>query len=217
MIIPYDPEELFETRDNFDIVSFDDGILIIDNWYKNYNGILDILSNTPVPIWKRSSGGRNFIDYYDCRPSLNVNFPTDKTRKNLQIYYDLLYQYYQINQAKIITRLYDFNFYKNIKKGIGNNIQHRPHVDGDVNCLIYLDPICSGGTAIYEINEKPIGQEDDNLLVDISSYNKKIIKAKPNRMVMFRGEKYHGGYIEDHDRYVDQWRMNQVILFEKIS
>jgi hypothetical protein len=89
-----------------------------------------------------------------------------------------------------------------------------PHVDYYLNCIIYLDKICSGGTAIYDIKNLD-NHEHLNLLYDVSNVPFKLIQAKPNRLVLFNGDRFHGGYISDHTMYETNWRINQVVFFDK--
>jgi len=111
--------------------------------------------------------------------------------------------------------LKEFNYFKNNKKNVSNNFQHFPHIDNYYNALVYLDKICSGGTAIYDM-PSIVNTEQYNLLYDISNYSKRVIKAIPNRLVIFNGRQMHGGYIEDHNKYVNNWRFNQVLFFRQV-
>ena len=214
MIIPFNPDDIFEINESCDLVSFEDEVLVVDNWYKNYDEIKNILLNTPVPRWKWSEGGSNFVDYFDCRLVLPVHFYSNKTNIHMEKYDVLLERFYKATNLRLTTDLYEFNYYKNIKAGVSDSLQHYPHVDEAFNCIIYLDSICSGGTAIYDLAEPLENKEDENLLFDVSRLGKKIIPAKPNRLVIFKGDKYHGGYIQDHNKYLDDWRINQVMFFQ---
>jgi hypothetical protein len=214
MIIPYKPEELFETPKEFDVVSFENDVLVIDNWYKNYEDIKRLLLNTPVPRWKWSEDSKNFVDYFDCRLILPVHFPGSLAQDNLSVYVDIVTKFYGIANPCLKSFFYEFNYYKNIKLDVPKNLQHYPHMDYAINCIIYMDEISSGGTAIYETDSHIENKEATNLLYDISELNKTVIEAKPNRLVMFKGHKYHGGYIEDHNKYVKDWRINQIMFFE---
>lgn len=214
MITPYNPDDVFELNANYNVVSFEDEVLVIDNWYKNYDEITNILFNTPVPRWKWTEGSHNFKDYFDCRLILPVHFFTEKTNEHLREYVRLLDKFYGVSYATLVNSVYEFNYYKNIKADVGNALQHHPHVDYTFNCIIYLDNISSGGTAIYDLAEPLENKEHENLLFNVSKLPKKIIPAKPNRLVIFKGNKYHGGYIQDHNKYLNDWRINQVIFFE---
>ena len=125
MNIPYIPQTLFE-RGEYKIHSFKDNVLIIDNWYKNYDQIYKIITNMPLPRWKWKPGSRNFIDYYDCRPILNIHYmssadvPEDDWLKVINSYYgeikSKIAKYYNDENVLIEhTAPLEFNFYKNIK------------------------------------------------------------------------------------------------------
>jgi hypothetical protein len=214
MVIPFDPEYIFEINESCEVVSFEDEVLIVDNWYKNYDKMKNILLNTPVPRWKWVEGGRNFLDYFDCRLSLPVHFPTSKTNEYVGKYATLLNKFYKASDITLTSGLYEFNYYKNLKADVSSLMQHSPHVDFTFNCIIYLDSICSGGTAVYDLEGPFENKEHENLLFDVSKLNKKVIPAKPNRLVIFKGDRYHGGYIQDHNKYLNDWRINQVIFFQ---
>lgn len=214
MIFPYKPEELFETPRKVDVFSFENDVLIVDNWYKNYEDIKKILTNIPVPKWKCGEGSRNFIDYLDCRTVLPVNFPDESTSDNLKIYGDLIRQFYGFPEVYLQNYVYEFNYFKHIKEDVSRDLQHHPHVDYVINCIVYMDEVSSGGTAVYETDQAIENNEHINILYDVSGLKKTVIEAKPNRMVMLRGTKYHGGYIEDHNKYINDWRINQVMFFQ---
>jgi len=211
VIIPYEPNKLFEVG-NFKVEKSGD-VLIVDNWYKNYEDIFDLLQNTPVPIWKKEVG-RNFVDYYDCRPILNFNFLDVEKMNCVMMLRNLIKKHFIItSELKMVNRVFEFNYFKHIKFGVSSNLQHHPHVDHTFNALVYLDKVCSGGTAIYDYF---CGDNNEhlNLLFDVSNHSKTLIEAKPNRLVVFNGLRPHGGFISDHDEYVDSWRINQVMFFD---
>jgi hypothetical protein len=223
MNIPYIPQTLFE-RGKYKIHSFKDNVLIIDNWYKNYDQIYKIITNMPLPRWKWKPGSRNFIDYYDCRPILNIHYmssadvPEDDWLKVINSYYgeikSKIAEYYNDKDVLIEhTAPLEFNFYKNIKKNVSNKFQHYPHCDFAYNCIVYLDKISSGGTALYKnIKQLPELLASAPDLLDVSSYEKIVIPAKPNRLVIIPDGLFHGGYINNHNDYVDNWRMNQILF-----
>lgn len=216
MIKPFVPEELLEIG-NYEIVSFQNDILIVDNWYKNYDIFHDVLTNMSVPRWKWDENGRNFIDYYDCRLMMGIAYPDEK---KINFFYNTLFNLIYHHYGKLnltlskSSQLIEFNFFKHIKKDVSNNFQHYPHTDTYFNCLVYMDKVCSGGTAIYKNFGNQSNDEQINLLFDVSKYEKDMIQSKPNRLVIFPGTIPHGGYIEDHNKYVDDWRINQVIFIE---
>jgi hypothetical protein len=92
-------------------------------------------------------------------------------------------------------------------------MQHHPHYDTDMlNVLTYIDKHADGGTAIYEDIDVE-NKEGANLIIDVSAYKiKEIIPAKPNRCVIFSGNKLHGAYINDNNIYYNNWRITQATI-----
>lgn len=217
MIKPVIYDELFDMNDGL-TPEFYDGVIYVDNFYKHYEEIYEMLSNTSVNVWKYEKDSMNFIDYYDCRLTLENGFYSDKFIDRINSIIELIFYCFQEKKdVGIVDTYYRFNYYKNIKKNVSNDLQHYPHID-DVNnaynAIVYLDKQCSGGTAIYPDIDDLENDEANNLLFDVSNTSKKIIQAKPNRLVIFRGDVYHGGYIEDHNTYTDEnWRINQGMFF----
>jgi hypothetical protein len=213
MIIPVDRIEfLFEINMDYKITSFDNGVLIIDDFYKNYEDLYNYLQHQSVPKWKALDDplqSKNFFDYYDCR--LNLGYSNNHIIEEIK---DLIIEFYG-KLYRPISRGYEFNYFKIINKSLTNNYQHFPHRDFQINSLIYLDKECNGGTALYPDIKKLDNNEAKNLLMDVSIYSKHIIESKPNRLVLFNGNIYHGGYIENYSKYETKWRINQVMLFSE--
>ena len=213
MITPVILDELFEVNNKREVISFDNDVLIIDNWYKNYEDIYNFLSHTYAPRWKYVPESRNFIDYYDCRLLIiNQQSSLPYMERMRNIFKSLFKEYYKDYSHFVYdSRSLEFNIYKNIKRDVSNNLQHFPHRDTKYNVIVYLDKVCSGGTSIYDI-EHIEDTEHFNILFDASNISKSIIPAIPNRCVIFHGNNYHGGYIEDHNKYVEDWRINQTLF-----
>jgi len=208
MIIPFSPEDLFELNTQLS-PQFNNGVIIIDNIFKNYEKILEVCNNLSVEQWKHTPTSRNFKDYYDCRPIFANHHPnTEKVNYRKSIIFSLVKHYYNIDYELNFQSHFTFNYFKHLNKNVSKNYQHHPHYDMDFNVIFYIDPFENGGTAIYE-NIKLNNNEHENLLIDISSFNiKHIIKSKPNRCVIFPGYNLHGGYIENHNTYYYNWRIN---------
>ena len=209
---PFIAEHLFEVNDNKTITVNEDHV-IIDDYYKNYEDIVDFFDNLYVESWKMTDDSRNFIDYYDCRYKISNWFPREQQMQNR-----LADIHQQIHNLTGKTEIYvqkalEFNVFKHKRNTVSSNMQHHPHYDGGMfNYLTYIDPYCSGGTAIYENQEVP-NKESQTLLVDISNYKlKHVIPSKPNRTIIFDGELLHGAYIEDNSVYYDNWRITQANL-----
>lgn len=216
MIIPIIPEELFEL--NIDVKpTFEGEAIIIDDIFKNYKDILDVCYNLPVEQWKSSPTTRNFKDYYDCRPIFANHFPPQSQLNfKASFFQSLIDFYFKVDyNIALADKRFHFNYFKHKNKNISNSYQFHPHYDMSFNVIFYIDPFENGGTAIYE--NKDIGNtEHENVLMDISNFSiKQIIQSKPNRCVIFPGHHMHGGYIENHDIYYHNWRINLVNFLKK--
>lgn len=222
MISPFMFDDIFEVSDKL-TAKYENGIITVDNFYKNFEKLYSVLQNMAVPNWKLSSTSRNFKDYYDCRPVIlngNAGASTSNVPKN-----DATKRVFEIATKLMEERLSrkgtirdfnaEFNYFKHINLPKNNNMQFYPHYDSPIAAIIYLDKVCSGGTALY--HDLKAGEmknlEHHNLMYDVSKLKKQIIPAKPNRLVIFPGGTMHGGYIEDHSKYLNDWRINQVMFF----
>jgi len=213
MVEPFLTEELFEVSDNL-IPERQGDYVIVDNYYKNYEEIHSLLLNMPVPNWKRSKISKNFIEYYDCRPIINNYHYGEKYEKGILELLNIIHQVYGLSM-KISSLDLEFNYFKHIKLPKHNGLQMHPHSDHPIAGIVYLDKICSGGTAVYPgILPDFENHEHDDIFYDTTLLEKYIIPAKPNRLVLFPAEQFHGGYIEDHSKYLNDWRINQIMFFE---
>ena len=211
MVRPILIEELFELNNKLS-PRFDGDIIVIDDIFKNYNDIFEICNNAVVEQWKtdNSDKARNFKDYYDCRLKLINNFPDySKVALRLNTLIKILSHYFKENPNNILAeKKLEFNYFKHIKKDVPINMQHFPHFDEYYNVIFYIDKFENGGTALYEYADI-VNREEQNLMYDVSKLKiKKLIKSKPNRCVIFNGSNLHGAYIESHNIYRDNWRIN---------
>src|SRR4051794_7931087 len=49
--------------------------LTIDGFLKNPTDVRSVVGTAPAANWKHVEGGRNFVDYYDCRLRFPIWFP----------------------------------------------------------------------------------------------------------------------------------------------
>jgi hypothetical protein len=212
MIRPVKIEEIFQLNPDA-VIEYHKDYVVIDNFYKDYDTIIDLLENCPAESWKQTDHSRNFIDYYDCR-LLFANWQPNPVlvEKRLGWISQFVCQLLNLNSINI-EQSFQFNMFKHIKKGVSVSKQHHPHYDnGMINVLVYLDRQSNGGTALYE-DYLIENREATNLIVDISKFKvKEIIPAKPNRCVIFDGRILHGAYIEDNSVYEDNWRITQATI-----
>ena len=205
-------EDLFELNPKREI-TFLENYVCIDNYYKNFIDIQNLFDNMYVESWKKSKWSRNFIDYYDCRPAFANWEPEDeKVQARLTPLNDLLCNMLNVDTVEIEKSL-SFNVFKHKKENVPSYMQHHPHYDSRmVNVLVYIDSIASGGTNLYK-NIEIENNEGSTLLVDVSNYEVlETIPAKPNRCVIFNGNQLHGAYIEDNNKYYNNWRITQASI-----
>lgn len=212
MIKPVKIEEIFKLNPNA-VAEFHDDYVIIDDFYQDYDSIIELIESCPVEAWKKSQWSRNFIDYYDCR-LIFANWQPDPVllKQRTEWISEFVCNLINVN-AVTMERSLQFNVFKHIKKNVPATKQHHPHYDSDmVNVLVYLDRQSNGGTALYE--DYPVkNNEATNLIIDVSDFKiKEIIPAKPNRCVIFGGGILHGAYIEDNSVYEDNWRITQATI-----
>tara|TARA_B100000900_G_C20597126_1_gene723896 strand:- start:3081 stop:3734 length:654 start_codon:yes stop_codon:yes gene_type:complete len=215
MTRPFIDSNLFEINDDLKPELINLGpyrYLSIDNFYKNAEDIYSLFQTSWVQNWKVNEHGKNFHEYYDCR----LSFPNRK--------YGLKNKDKTMLFLKSILRLENHSYFQissNIFSWIlppTSNFQFQPHQDNSINILVYLDKINSGGTALYEGKPTILQDESLDIKYDKQKDNLKyhVIPSKFNRCVIFDGQIYHGGHIEDHSKYSNgNWRYNTVyFLYE---
>ena len=212
MTTPFIVEELFKLNPNSKITYHTDWVCI-DDFYEDINKIQKAFEHMYVESWKMSQWSRNFKDYYDCRPMFANWEPLqemiDARLKPLNKLIGQLVSWQDVGIEKSLA----FNVFKHKKENLPLTMQHHPHYDTDMlNVLTYIDKHADGGTAIYEDIDVE-NKEGANLIIDVSAYKiKEIIPAKPNRCVIFSGNKLHGAYINDNNIYYNNWRITQATI-----
>jgi|TARA_B110000090_G_scaffold159084_1_gene175252 hypothetical protein len=212
MTTPFIVEELFKLNPNSKITYHDDWVCI-DDFYEDINKIQKAFEHMYVESWKMSQWSRNFKDYYDCRPTFaNWEPLQEMINARLKPLNKLIGQLVNWQDVGIEKSL-AFNVFKHKKENLPLTMQHHPHYDTDMlNVLTYIDKHADGGTAIYEDIDVE-NKEGANLIIDVSKYKiKEMIPAKPNRCVIFSGNKLHGAYINDNNIYYNNWRITQATI-----
>tara|TARA_R110000803_G_scaffold52619_3_gene108265 strand:+ start:11370 stop:12047 length:678 start_codon:yes stop_codon:yes gene_type:complete len=212
MTTPFIVEELFKLNPNSKITYHDDWVCI-DDFYEDIDKIQKAFEHMYVESWKMSQWSRNFKDYYDCRPTFaNWEPLQEMINARLKPLNKLIGQLVNWQDVGIEKSL-AFNVFKHKKENLPLTMQHHPHYDTDMlNVLTYIDKHADGGTAIYEDIDVE-NKEGANLIIDVSKYKiKEMIPAKPNRCVIFSGNKLHGAYINDNNIYYNNWRITQATI-----
>ena len=216
-------DELYKMKGSFADAKFDGFCLTIGDFYENAEDLYQHLTNRDYPMWKYNpeSPTRNGVDYYDCRIVDKVGHPTRIYETEHQRILDVCRRYWHKGDYNW-SRLYEINCFKT--GDITNpRFQHYPHIDSKLdtpdncatlNMLVYLDKEEDGGTAVYD-GEWITNDENMNVLYPVEErFNiRTMIKAKFNRCVIFPGNYMHGAWIDNYNKYIDNWRFTQVTFF----
>ena len=198
--------------------------VVIDNFYDDPEAIYEWITNRQYPLWKYNPErqSNNGIRYNDCRITDKVAHPTRLYDADMQRVLNICRLYWHKGEYRWDMHQ-EFNVFQTIEE-FDTKIQHYPHIDSELQCpdhestlnfLVYLDKEESGGTAIYG-GEWITNDEAHNLLYPVEDRFtiEHIIPAKFNRAVIFPGNRLHGAYIEDYNKYCeDKWRYSQVQFF----
>jgi len=149
---PYLFNELFDVESNLHLnmnpVENAIPTVVIDNVLKHPERVRETIGSMPAANWKHEAGGRNFIDYYDCRLRIPIRFPTGL----ISVAQKAIQQIYQVATRPADPSV-DVNWFMQINPKRGDFAV--PHADMTENakqsltCIVYLNrkEECSGGTA----------------------------------------------------------------------
>jgi hypothetical protein len=193
-------------------------IYTIDNFYQNPDSILDFFLNTETLVHKKNEKpSYNQIYFDDLRHSIECN-----QSNNIDFIYDFLGNLCKqtpISSSHILTNITRFK-YHNFNDYVNN--YWWPHKDHGYNAIIYFnknDDDC--GTNLY-LNMNPREEPPkcpEHFCPWRKKSNFKLIKSltpKFNRMIMFDGLKfYHGMNICNNYYFKKEYRLNQVLFFQK--
>jgi len=193
--------------------------LIIDNIFSNFDALREMVLQCPPGNWKYIEGGRNYVDYYDCRIAFNP-----RQYKLLTATQKIISSGFS-DFVQDSTDGVDVNWFKQIADKKCDFAY--PHSDEQEDqqsytCLIYLNKQdeCSGGTAFFR--NKYTGKTHHYGNIDLDpEMNEFFIKypphaetgfeywahkdmqhwemtgfveMKPNRMVIFPANYFHAAY-----------------------
>ena len=212
----FQPEHLFQPSYNKTIQKMD-GFYIVDNFLKNFETVQQCLYDCPHENYHMSKDGRNFKDYYDCRTFFRNVTPDENLVEERKKYFTYLIN--AIEEWEHHAPHWDPAFYFNIfkmgdrKLEAGKEWGQVPHVEDSINMIVYIDRVCEGGTALYKKQYSIEQQEPDDALMDLTDYEYDLVEAKPNRMVLFDGNRLHGAMFNDYSKYYNEPRINMVQFF----
>ena len=89
-----------------------------------------------------------------------------------------------------------------------------PHKDLGYTCLVYLNKGVSNGTNFY--NDKGYTYQEEHKQHWATDQDVEVVahaQSEYNKLIIWNGDRYHGLCMDE--RYIKEWRLNQVFFFEK--
>ena len=215
---PFLFNELFEVRKDLrlSLEPIKDQIptIVIDDFLKHPEQARAVVGRAPAANWKHEKGGRNFVDYYDCRLRFPIRYPNDIVSAAQHVIRDVY---------KIATRpadaSVDVNWFMQINDRRADfAVPHSDmtNVQRSFTCILFLNrrEECSGGTAFFRFKKsgslvldeayvKAI--KDDSRLAETgldywpsavaeSWETVGTVEMVPGRLLIFPSEYFHAAY-----------------------
>lgn len=128
--------------------------LVIDNVLKHPERVRETIGCMPAANWKHEAGGRNFLDYYDCRLRVPIRFPTGL----VSVAQKAIQQIYKLGTRPSDASV-DVNWFMQINPKRADFAV--PHADvteksaHSMTCILYLnsEDESSGGTAFLRFRQ----------------------------------------------------------------
>jgi uncharacterized protein (TIGR02466 family) len=127
--------------------------IVIDDFLKHPEEARHIVGRTPAANWKHEKGGRNFVDYYDCRLRFPIRYPNGMVAAAQQV----IRQVYKVDTRPSDASV-DVNWFMQIhEKRADFAVPHSDmtNVRRSFTCIVYLNrrEECSGGTAFFRFKK----------------------------------------------------------------
>jgi hypothetical protein len=128
--------------------------VVIDDFLKHPEEVRDVVGRTPAANWKHEKGGRNFIDYYDCRLRFPIRYPISMIAAAQHV----IHKVYELNTRPADASV-DVNWFRQIhEKRADFAVPHSDMTEGvrrSFTCILYLNrrEECSGGTAFFRFKK----------------------------------------------------------------
>jgi hypothetical protein len=215
---PFIFNELFDVNTNLAIKKA--GVdpvpaVVIDDFLKRPAQVREVVGSAPAANWKLVEGGRNFVDYYDCRLRFPVWFPNNM----ITVAHQAVQTVYSV-ETRPADASVDVNWFMQIKpKRADSAVPHSdmtPNVRRSFTCIVYLNLAeeCSGGTAFFRFKRSSslvhdatydrISQTDPKIAetgldywpADASEAWETVgaVDMVPGRLVIFPSEYFHAAY-----------------------
>ena len=217
---PFLFNELFEIESDVNLVPrpVQDKIplLVIDNVLKHPDRVREVVGSAPAANWKHEAGGRNFVDYYDCRLRFPIRHPNTLVTLAFQAIDRIFGARTRPTDASV-----DVNWFMQINEKRADFAV--PHTDvtekvaRSFTCILYLNDSgeSSGGTAFFRfkpsdslsmdegyaraVHEDPkLGESGLDYWPDNTSCQhwEQIgeVEMQPGRLIIFPSEFFHSAW-----------------------
>lgn len=223
---PFLFNELFDVRTHLNLdlqpVAGEIPTVVIDDVLKDAERVREVVGSAPAANWKHVEGGRNFVDYYDCR----LRFPIRYPNRLVAVAQQTISKVYS-TPTRPADASVDVNWFMQIHEKRGDFAV--PHNDMTENvrrsftCILYLNrrDECSGGTAFFRfkksgslrldeayvraVNENPrIGETGRDYWPDnAEELWEKVgdVEMVPGRLLIFPSEYFHAAYHPQNSFY----------------
>jgi uncharacterized protein (TIGR02466 family) len=155
---PFLFNELFEVRKDLRVslepIQEKIPTVVIDDFLQKPEEVRDIVGRAPAANWKHERGGKNFVDYYDCRLRFPIRYPNSMISTAQQV----IQQVYKVATRPADASV-DVNWFMQIKeKRADFAVPHNDMTDKarrSFTCILYLNrpEECSGGTAFFRFKK----------------------------------------------------------------
>jgi hypothetical protein len=177
--------------------------------------VREVIGSTPATNWKHEPGGRNFVDYFDCRLRFPIRYPNSL----ISVAQQAISKVYGVKTRPADASV-DVNWFMQINEKRADFAV--PHSDvtnslrRSFTCVLYLNDRneCSGGTAFFRFNPSNSLVMDEGYVRGVNE-NARIsetgmdywpesteqfwdcvgsIEMAPGRLVIFPSEYFHAAY-----------------------
>jgi uncharacterized protein (TIGR02466 family) len=196
--------------------------VVIDDFLKHPEEVRDLVGAAPAANWKHEKGGKNFVDYYDCRLRFPIRYPNSMIAAAQQV----IRQVYKVTTRPLDASV-DVNWFKQIRdKRADFAVPHNDitqNVQRSFTCILYLNrpKECSGGTAFFRFKksgslvlDEPYARaikEDSRIAETGLDYwgggaeewweTVGTVDMAPGRLLIFPSEYFHAAYHPQNSFY----------------
>jgi len=196
--------------------------VVIDNFLKHPAEARAVMGSSPAANWKYQKGGRNFVDYYDCRLRFPVCFPNTMISAAQQAIRTVYSTETRPQDASV-----DINWFMQIREKRCDFAFPHQDISGDIRggftCIVYLNSPdeCSGGTAFFRFRKSNALVPDESYIQALQQHPRisesgkdywldnadefwekvGVIDMVPGRLLIFPSQYFHAAYHPENSFY----------------